>query len=77
MATPFLVKLGPKWLRRWLLERVPNKRVRRLKEIVDIMDENTRKVFFDKKAALEAGDEAVKEQVANGKDIMSILCKSL
>lgn len=39
------------------------------------MDDNTRKIFFDKKAALEAGDEAVKEQVANGKDVMSILCK--
>ncbi|KAK7684461.1 hypothetical protein QCA50_012408 [Cerrena zonata] len=73
MTLPFLVKLGPKWFRRWLLEWVPHQRAQRLKEISDIMDENTRKIFFDKKAALEAGDEAVKEQVANGKDVMSIL----
>ncbi|KAK7676950.1 hypothetical protein QCA50_020068 [Cerrena zonata] len=73
MTVPFLVKLGPSWLRRWLLEFVPNQRVQRLKEISDIMTENTRHIFLSKKAALEAGDEAVKEQVANGNDIMSIL----
>lgn len=54
---------------------MPNQRVQRLKEISDVMNENTRRIFFGKKAALEAGDEAVKEQVASGKDIMSILRK--
>ena len=49
--------------------------VQRVKEIVDILDQNTREIFFGKRAALEAGDAAVKEQVANGNDIMSILCK--
>ena len=39
------------------------------------MDEHTQRIFFEKRAALLAGDMAVKEQVANGKDIMSILCK--
>ena len=47
--------------------------VQRVKEIVDILDQNTREIFFGKRAALEAGDAAVKEQVANGNDIMSIL----
>ena len=73
MMLPMLKKLGPPQFRRWLLEMVPMQQVQRVKEIVDILDQNTREIFFGKRAALEAGDAAVKEQVANGNDIMSIL----
>ena len=75
MMLPFFKKLGPPRFRRWLLEMVPMQQVQRVKEIVDILDQNTREIFFGKRAALEAGDAAVKERVANGNDIMSILCK--
>ena len=75
MMLPMLKKLGPPQFRRWLLDMVPMQQVQRVKEIVDILDQNTREIFFGKRAALEAGDAAVKEQVANGNDIMSILCK--
>ena len=75
MMLPIFKKLGPPRFRRWLLEMVPMQQVQRVKEIVDILDQNTREIFFGKRAALEAGDAAVKEQVANGNDIMSILCK--
>ena len=75
MMLPMLKKLGPPRFRRWLLDMVPMQQVQRVKEIVDILDQNTREIFFGKRAALEAGDAAVKEQVANGNDIMSILCK--
>lgn len=40
------------------------------------MDKYTKEIFFGKRAALVAGDAAMKEQIAEGKDIMSILCKS-
>ena len=73
MMLPMLKKLGPPRFRRWLLDMVPMQQVQRVKEIVDILDQNTREIFFGKRAALEAGDAAVKEQVANGNDIMSIL----
>ena len=73
MMLPIFKKLGPPRFRRWLLEMVPMQQVQRVKEIVDILDQNTREIFFGKRAALEAGDAAVKEQVANGNDIMSIL----
>ncbi|KAK7676951.1 hypothetical protein QCA50_020069 [Cerrena zonata] len=75
MMIPYFKMLGPKWFRRWLLERVPDQQVQRLKDIVDIVEVNTRRIFFGKKAALEAGDAAVKEQVSSGKDIMSILLR--
>ena len=73
MMLPMLKKLGPPQFRRWLLDMVPMQQVQRVKEIVDILDQNTREIFSGKRAALEAGDAAVKEQVANGNDIMSIL----
>lgn len=75
MLIPYFVKLGPKWFRRWLAENAPFERVKHVTQIVNIMDENTRRIFYQKKAALEAGDAAVVEQVGNGKDIMSILCE--
>ena len=76
MMLPYFRNLGPKWLRRWFLDLLPIEPIQRIKGIVDTMDEHTRRIFFEKRAALEAGDIAVKEQVANGKDVMSILCKS-
>ena len=75
MMLPYFRNLGPKWLRRWFLDLLPIEPIQRIKGIVDIMDEHTQRIFFEKRAALLAGDMAVKEQVANGKDIMSILCK--
>lgn len=75
LFTPYFKKLGPKWFRRRLLDMVPIQGIQRLKDMADIVDENTRRVFFEKRTALEAGDAAVKAQVANGKDIMSILCE--
>ena len=38
-----------------------------------MMRSKAREIFEQKKRALELGDEAVKQQVGEGKDIMSIL----
>ncbi|KAK7676941.1 hypothetical protein QCA50_020059 [Cerrena zonata] len=75
MMIPYFQGLGPKWFRRWLLNKVPIHDIQRMKELVDVMDEHTQRIFFGKRTALEAGDAAVKEQVAKGKDIMSILLR--
>lgn len=42
-------------------------------EIIDVMHETSTKILEGKKEALEKGDDAVVHQVAEGKDIMSIL----
>lgn len=70
---PFLVQLGPTWLRRWAVERFPSERLQKVVQIVDILDATSREVFESKKEALRIGDEAVKRQVGEGKDIMSVL----
>ena len=68
-------KFGPAWLRRFLIKYVPNRAVRKLRDITDTMDARSREIVDGKLAALKAGDEALKHQVGEGKDIMSILCE--
>ena len=49
--------------------------MRRYRDIVDVMDEQSRNIYQGKKAALEKGEEAVVQQIGEGRDIMSILSK--
>ena len=74
---PYVVDVGPPAFRRWVLDRMPHRPVQELKSIVDIMHERSVEIYLARKQALEAGDESVKQQVGEGRDIMSILCESL
>lgn len=73
---PYLVKLGPAAFRRRAIEKIPHKTIQRLKDISDIMHERSVLIFNEKKAALEKGDDALKAQIGEGRDIMSILRES-
>lgn len=68
------MKLGPPAFRRFLVRNVPHKSIRRLADIIDVMDRSSTEVLEKKKAALAQGDEAVLKEIGHGKDIMSILC---
>jgi hypothetical protein len=72
---PYLVKIGPPSFRKYLVKNAPWQIVREIGSIVDVMDKTCIEVFEAKKKALADGDEAVVQQVGQGKDIMSILCK--
>ena len=72
-----LVKLGPPKFRRFLVDLLPFKSVRRLRDIVDLMYKTSVEIFEEKKRALREGDEAVANQIGGGKDIMSILSTCL
>ena len=76
LAVPLFKYLGPKWLRRALLDLWPDPRVQRVKRLVDTIDRRTREIFAEKKAAVERGDEVLMQQIGEGKDLMSILCAS-
>lgn len=57
------------------MELIPLKNVQRMRYISDVMYEQSVQIFNDKKAALERGDsEALKHEIGEGRDIMSILC---
>ena len=73
MLSPYYRYLGPAWFRRLLATLVPDPNFQRLKTLADVIDANSREIFKAKKEALLRGDDAVKEQVSGGKDIMSIL----
>ena len=73
MLSPYYRYLGPAWLRRSLALVVPDPNFRRLKRLADVIDASSRKIFKAKKEAVLRGDDAVKEQVSGGKDIMSVL----
>ncbi|KAJ3489260.1 hypothetical protein NLI96_g2239 [Meripilus lineatus] len=74
---PYLLKLGPPGFRRWVLDHLlPDRRVQHLKDIADYLDSQARSLISKKRLALKEGDEAVTQQVGEGKDIMSILMRA-
>ena len=68
-------KIGSGSFRRKLVERLPHPIAQRMIQICDTLEAELVKLVNEKKAALAQGDEALKHQVGEGKDILSILCK--
>ncbi len=75
MLLPFVSTIGSPAFRRRVVEMIPNEDVQRMREISDIMHERSVLIYNQKKEALEKGDEALKHQIGEGRDIMSILCE--
>jgi hypothetical protein len=67
------VKLGPPRFRRFLVDLLPFKNARRLRDIIDIIHNTSVEILEAKRRALKEGDEAVAKQIGRGKDIISIL----
>ena len=72
---PPLSKIGTPKFRRSVVELIPWKAVQDFIEIVDTMYNTSVEIFESKKKALTGGDGALERQIAQGKDIMSILCE--
>jgi hypothetical protein len=70
---PILVKFGSPRFRRFIVDHLPYKNANRLKDILDVMYETSVEILKAKKRALQEGDEAVKQQIGRGQDIISIL----
>ncbi|KAI0746326.1 cytochrome P450 [Daedaleopsis nitida] len=73
---PLAPYMGPAWLRRRILDMLPNKKIQRVKDISDIMYSRSKEIFHAKKAAIERGDESVLNEIGERRDLMSILLKS-
>jgi len=56
-----------------MLKVIPNKAIKKAMEISDVLDEQSRRIFEEKKLAMKQGDEAVLRQIGEGKDILSRL----
>ncbi|KAJ7475709.1 cytochrome P450 [Mycena latifolia] len=72
---PWAVKIGSPRFRRFIVDIVPWKDFHTARDIFDTMYETALNIYNIKKDALEKGEEAISAQIANGKDIISILMK--
>lgn len=73
-----LVRIGPATFRRKIVEMLPRDGAsQHMMRISDNLTARSLKIVSDKKEALQQGDAALKQQVGEGKDIMSVLCESI
>lgn len=70
------MRLGTPRFRKFLVDNAPSKMVKDLKAIVETLHNTSVEIFESKKHALQAGNEALADQIGRGKDIISILMKA-
>ena len=70
-----LVKLGSPKFRRFILDLIPWKPLRDIRDITDVLHSTAVEIIGSKKRALKDGDEAVERQIGQGKNILSILSR--
>jgi hypothetical protein len=73
---PKVYKLGPAWFRRLAVNLFPSPDVHELRDIIDLMQSTSVEIYNSKKKALEEGDDAIKQHIAQGKDVISVLSES-
>ncbi|KAI0355248.1 cytochrome P450 [Trametes cingulata] len=73
---PYIPEIGPVWLRRKLLELIPNQGLHKLRIIVDRLHERAVAIYEERKKALEQGEESLSHKMGEGKDLMSILLRA-
>ncbi|RPD74082.1 cytochrome P450 [Lentinus tigrinus ALCF2SS1-7] len=72
----YIEAIVPASLRRTVAEWLLHGNFQKLRQMVDTMHDRSVQVFREKRAALERGDEGLKQQLGEGKDIMSILLRA-
>ncbi|KAI0373129.1 cytochrome P450 [Pilatotrama ljubarskyi] len=73
---PLAHRMGPAWFRRRAVKWIPNSAAQQMREISHALHASSLQIVNEKKAAVERGDEALKQQVGEGKDIMSVLLRA-
>ena len=75
MFLPLLSSITTPSFRRRVVERIPFESAQHVREIIDDLYATSQLVFNAKKSALTGGDEKMKHDVSEGRDIMSVLCE--
>ena len=75
MFLPLISSITTPSFRRRVVERIPFKSAQHVREIIDDLYATSQLVFNAKKSALTGGDEKMKHDVSEGRDIMSVLCE--
>ena len=74
--SPYFTKIGSPAFRCAVAKMLPTRGMKEMRSLVETLSTKTREIYSNKRAALEKGDHAILHEVGEGKDIMSILCKS-
>ncbi|KAJ6544798.1 cytochrome P450 [Mycena vulgaris] len=72
---PWASKIGSARFRRFIVNIFPWQDLHHARDLIDTLYETAVHIYQAKKKALEEGDEAVSAQIAQGKDIISVLMK--
>ena len=56
------------------MERIPSRRIQRLRTLKKTLHEEMKALFLVKKGDIEKGDEVTLQDVGESKDLLSILC---
>ena len=75
MFLPLVSSITTPSFRRQVVEKIPFKSAQHVREIIDDLYATSQLVFNAKKSALTGGDEKMKHDVSEGRDIMSVLCE--
>ena len=75
MFLPLISSITTPSFRRRVVEWIPFKSAQHVREIIDDLYATSQLVFNAKKSALTGGDEKMKHDVSEGRDIMSVLCE--
>jgi hypothetical protein len=65
----------PAKLLRWVAERMPSQSLRKMINMSDIIYGTAERLWKEKLVMFEHGDEHVTNQLGEGRDLMSILCR--
>jgi len=70
-----LSKIGTRRLQRFVVECLPGKALKVVTKCVDTMHNTSLEIFESKKRALAEGNEVIEDEIAQGKDLISVLCE--
>lgn len=73
MLVPYCVRYIPLRLRQFAAPWIPHSGIQKLRGLTLILDQQSKQIYLDKKAAVEKGDESAIHQVKEGRDILSVL----
>ncbi|KAI0668322.1 cytochrome P450 [Trametes maxima] len=75
IVIPLCQKIGTPKFRRRIAELLPHEPSQSIMKISDALHARSLTIVSEKKAALQQGDEALKHQIGEGKDIISVLLR--
>ncbi|KAF9533506.1 cytochrome P450 [Crepidotus variabilis] len=73
---PIVKNIGTPSFRRHLVNLIPYKTLHEIRDVADVMHQTSLEIYHARKAAVTEGNSMLSMQIAQGKDIMSVLLKA-